>query len=944
MRARVTAILVARNGAEYLERTLAGIAAQRRRPDAFVVVDVASTDSTALLLSAASPVQFVRTSARSTVGVAVAAAVRVIEQPESDDDWLWILTHDNAPEPGALAALLDAVEIAPSVAVAGPKLMQWHQPDVIESFGESMTVYGRSVQLVSGELDQGQHDRRSDLMAVAASGMLVRRRVWSALGGFDPGLPTVDAALDFCIRVRLAAHRVVTVPDARVATAGGPEHFARSSVSAALRARIARAAQLRRRLVYASPATLPLHWLSLLPLAIGRSLIHLAAKRAYEAPGEYAAAVSTAFDASITGARRNLARGRQLGWSAIAPLRVQSALARELAANRAAKADGLVVGSGETITPRPGFFTAGGAWAVIALAAIGVIANLRLLGETAVAGGGISPLSGTVAELWASVGYGWREGAGGFAGASDPFTLVLAALGTFTFWSPSSSVVVLYVLALPLAGLAAWTCAARFSTRGWAPGVAAVVWALAPPFLAGLNTGHLGAVIAHIVLPWLVLSLVNAARSWSAAGAASLLFAVVAASSPVLLPVLALGWGAVLVARLRSAARLAWVPVPAVVLFMPLALQQGAAGNWLAVLADPGVPSIVDAASGWQLALGSAESGLGGWSAIATGLGLPSVAAAIAVAALLAPLAGLAVLSLFLPGSRRAVPALAVALVGLVSAVLSAHIAVVQVDSSLTVIWPGSGLSIYWLGLLGAAVVALELLGRSVGVPAVLAAVSSIAVAVPLLVAPLAGTALVAESSGRLLPAFVTAQAASDPGVGTLKLTALPDGSIRAQVHRGIGTTLDEQSTIASTSTTVSVARQRTAELAANLSTPSGYDVAAAMTELDLRFIVLTAESPETTATTSRVADALDSSDRLIGIGETANGYLWRFAEIDAAPVDVEDARTDTSTLRTLNLAALALVFGIALIIAIPTGIRRRPVAPSELENPADTFDEDDNA
>ena len=942
MRARVTAVLVARNGAEYLQRTLAGVAAQRRRPDSLVVVDAASADDSAALLAAASPTQFVAAPARSSFGGAVAAALRVVEPAESDDEWLWLLAHDNAPEPHALAALLDAVEVAPSVAVAGPKLMRWTQPDVIESFGESMTAYGRSVQLVSNELDQAQHDRRSDLMAVAAGGMLVRRRVWSAVGGFDPGLQSTDAALDFCVRVRLAGHRVVTVPAARVASAGGPELFGRDGIGSSARARIARFAQLRRRLVYAPAAAVPLHWLSLLPLAIARSVVHVAAKRAWAVPGELAAAFAAAFDASVVGSRRNLARGRSLGWGAIAPLRVQPAQARELAANRAA----VLTSSGasaEAQVPRPGFFTAGGAWIVIALAAAGAVANLRLLGENAVAGGGIVPLSTTVTELWSQVGYGWREPGGGFAGASDPFSIVLAVLGSLTFWSPSASVVVLYVIALPLAGLSAWACAARFSTRGWPPGVAAVLWAVAPPFLAGLNSGHLGAVIAHILLPWLVLALVNAARSWSAAGAAALLFAAVAASAPVLVPALVIGWAAWLATHPRSAVRLAGVPLPAVALFLPLVLQQGAAGVWLGLLADPGVPSVVSAASGWQLALGAVEPGLSGWTAVAAAIGLPGSAAAVFVAALLAPLAGLALLSLFLPGSRRAIPAVAIAGLGFVTAVVSAHLAVIQVGSGATVVWPGSGLSLYWLGLVGATVIALEALGRVVALPAMLAVVASLALAIPALGAPLAATSLVRESSGRVLPAFVTAAAATSPDVGTLELIGQPDGSMRAVLHRGAGTTLDEQSTIAATRERLTPTQERIAELAGNLSAHSGYDIATAMNELQVGYVVL-APVPDGPAATAavRAADALDSSDRLIAIGETASGYLWRFAELepdDAATTD------DVATLRAAHVASLAVVFGIALLLAIPTGTRRRPVAaPASDEHPADTFEEDDNA
>jgi len=73
--------------------------------------------------------------------------------------------------------------------------MRSDAPDTIARYGESVTRLGASVLLVENELDQAQYDTLSDVLGVSASGMLVRRSVWSALGGFDPGLPSVDAAL-----------------------------------------------------------------------------------------------------------------------------------------------------------------------------------------------------------------------------------------------------------------------------------------------------------------------------------------------------------------------------------------------------------------------------------------------------------------------------------------------------------------------------------------------------------------------------------------------------------------------------------------------------------------------------------------------------------------------------------------------------------------------------
>src|SRR6187549_2316394 len=113
MRARVTAILVAHNGESYLGRTLAGIDAQTRRPDSLVYVNAASSDSTDLLLAAGGPTQFIDAPRRATMGAALAEATRQLAAVESEDEWIWLLAHDNAPERGALAALLGAVEIAP---------------------------------------------------------------------------------------------------------------------------------------------------------------------------------------------------------------------------------------------------------------------------------------------------------------------------------------------------------------------------------------------------------------------------------------------------------------------------------------------------------------------------------------------------------------------------------------------------------------------------------------------------------------------------------------------------------------------------------------------------------------------------------------------------------------------------------------------------------------
>ena len=919
MQPRVTAVLVARNGAQYLPRTLAALAAQSRRPDTVLFVDSGSTDASSSLLAEAHPTELITTPSKRSFGSSIAFALQMTTQPDQENDWLWLLGHDNAPDPRALAALLGAVEVAPSVAIAGPKLMRWDAPDVIASYGETLTKLGRSLTVVENELDQAQHDVQSDFLAVAEGGMLVRRSVWNALGGFDSALTSVDAALDFSVRARLAGHRVIGVPTAKVASAGPPELFGRRSLSVGAQNRARRFAQLHRRLVYAPAVAAPFHWLTLVPLAILRSLVHLVAKRPGAIGGEFAAAFSAAFDGGVGSARTSIRRNRVLGWAAVDALRISWAEARERrVSERVTSSDGA-----REIIDRPSFFTGGGAWVVLLAGIAGIVAFGRFLGAQALSGGGLAPL-GQFSTLWSSIGYGWHDIGAGFTGAADPFAYLVAVLGTLTFWSPSLSIVLLYLVALPLAALTAWWCAARFSVRPWAPAIAAVAWAVAPPFLSSLSGGHLGAVIAHILLPSLVLALVGAARSWSVAAVAALLFAAVTAAAPVLAPALIVIWFVWMLANPKRIHRLIAIPLPAAALFAPLVIDQISRGNWLALLAEPGVPVLTTSPSGWQLALASPAGDLHGFAEFVASLGISPGLAPIVVAVLAAPLAILAVLALFLPGSRRAIPAMVIALLGFVTAVVGTHLEVTIIGAQTTPIWPGAALSLYWLGLVGAMVVAIEVLAVRATAPALVAGLALVALSVPFIVTAASGGIAVVESNGRMLPAFASAEASTAPSLGTLELIAQPDGSVSATIHRGQGTTLEEQSTLDATTTLLSPAAEHLAELAGNISSRSGYDIADALDELQIAFVLVPAVSVDSARDVhTRVVESLDGNRLLAPIGDTSTGFLWHYESLAEGDAPTGPANTGT-TVGLMIIIGQAVVFGLALLLAVPTSRRRR--------------------
>jgi hypothetical protein len=230
------------------------------------------------------------------------------------------------------------------------------------------------------------------------------------------------------------------------------------------------------------------------------------------------------------------------------------------------------------------------------------------------------------------------------------------------------------------------------------------------------------------------------------------------------------------------------------------------------------------------------------------------------------------------------------------------------------------------------------------GIVVVLAAAVAVA---PLVVAPhlergAPGAAAVSGGNGRLLPAIVLAEASTNPDLGTLRLEPQGDGSLAARIQRGEGTMLDDQSTLYAGRETLTSDEKTLAELAGNLASHSGYDPAPALQQFRLRFVLLPSvpsDAPaEERAVRQRTQEALDAIADLTPVGESNYGALWRFEQLDETEAPVHER----GAVGIAVLVVQGVVVGCALLLAIPTGRRRRVVTASEApEDPAATFDGD---
>ena len=466
------------------------------------------------------------------------------EMPEHQV-WFWLLHDDSAPAEDCLERLLTAATNARSVGVVGPKQVGWDNPELLLEVGLRATASARRANdIVPGEVDQGQHDDRSDVLAVGTAGALIDRAVWEEVGGIAPWLGPFGDGLELSRAARLAGYRVIVEPTAvirhRRASYQGLRRPASVSHSSdaqprtdaeaievtlpepdperSFRAR--RSAQLTNWAAFSTrPIGLLLTWFVILGLM--RSVWRLASKAPALAGDELGAALAVAGRSRrVRAARRRLAQHTKAPASALGRLYVTAAEIRGVRRDRtrqererrarAAAPSELELRELAALA-RSRRRTLGAVMVlVLALSTYGLS---RLLLTRSITGGALPLFSGGWRQMWDSAWSTWIATADGYPGGVTPLLAILtlpAALGRLMGLETSALISALVLLAVPLAALGAWFAAGTMTRKVVLRAWAALVWALSPSLLLALGHGRLGALLVHLVLPWALLALARA--------------------------------------------------------------------------------------------------------------------------------------------------------------------------------------------------------------------------------------------------------------------------------------------------------------------------------------------------------------------------------------------------------------------------------------------------
>jgi GT2 family glycosyltransferase len=210
----VLAVVVVRDGAAWIRRTLSSLARQTHPRFGVLAIDNASSDGSAEILEQLlGPRRVVRLSDDVGFPGAVRKALEIPAVAEAD--FLLLLHDDTALEPDAVEKLAEAATRVEGVGVVGPKIRDWNQPDVLREVGFAADRLGYAHSpLEAGEIDQGQYDAPREVLFVSSAAMLVSREAWTRSGPPDERLGPCHADLEFCWRIRVGGFRVLVEPKA----------------------------------------------------------------------------------------------------------------------------------------------------------------------------------------------------------------------------------------------------------------------------------------------------------------------------------------------------------------------------------------------------------------------------------------------------------------------------------------------------------------------------------------------------------------------------------------------------------------------------------------------------------------------------------------------------------------------------------------------------------
>lgn len=227
---RVAVIVVTYNSAEHIGECLRSIEGQLPGEGSCIVAfDNASTDGTAEIISARCPnVRLIRSTHNLGFGRACNEASKELET-----DYILLLNPDAILEPGCIDGLLDLARRFPAAGLYGGRVFSPEGRLTYSCFNRLTLwamwcnntglseIFSGSRWLNPQVIGERARDTEREVAVIAGSLLLIDRRAWEHLGGFDERFFLYAEDTDLCLRAIDLGYSPMVTPKANIVHVGG---------------------------------------------------------------------------------------------------------------------------------------------------------------------------------------------------------------------------------------------------------------------------------------------------------------------------------------------------------------------------------------------------------------------------------------------------------------------------------------------------------------------------------------------------------------------------------------------------------------------------------------------------------------------------------------------------------------------------------------------------
>ncbi len=200
------------NGAAFLRDCLDSVRGQTYGPLEAIVVDDASTDDSAEIISTAYPeMRLIRLEQNRGFAHAANQGMSVAR-----GEIVALLNNDAVADSRWIEGLIAALQRHPDAGSAASKILLFDPPDRINSAGDVFRRDGIPGNRGVWEVDRGQYDEEVEVFGASGAAVAYRRSMLADVGFFDERFFMYCEDVDLAFRAQLAGYRCIYAPRAVV--------------------------------------------------------------------------------------------------------------------------------------------------------------------------------------------------------------------------------------------------------------------------------------------------------------------------------------------------------------------------------------------------------------------------------------------------------------------------------------------------------------------------------------------------------------------------------------------------------------------------------------------------------------------------------------------------------------------------------------------------------